>query len=134
MNNGISNQPYARAFFTEPMTAGIAFSPEEVDRMNALFSSKGTKTSATDGQFIDEKMRISDINFYYPNEQTAWIFEKLNYIIDFNSGTSICTDTNPSSTPSTPPPRAANTISIPTSITPTGVRGATLRLGSSPSR
>ena len=85
MNNGISNQPYARAFFTEPMTAGIAFSPEEVDRINALFSSKGTKTSATDGQFIDEKMRISDINFYYPNEQTAWIFEKLNYIIDFNN-------------------------------------------------
>jgi PKHD-type hydroxylase len=84
MYRQLSNFPYERAFLNRPYTAEVEFTSEEVDRMNDLFSRDELRPANVIGGAI-EAGRVSNINFYYPNQATFWIFEKLNYIIELNN-------------------------------------------------
>ena len=87
MPNVISNYPFARAFATLPITSGVEFSGDEVDKMNRLFSREELRSGEVDkgnGQ-SEEQIRISKIKFYYPEEDTYWIFDRLNGIIQINN-------------------------------------------------
>jgi PKHD-type hydroxylase len=80
--NQISNFPYQRAFAIQPFISSVDFTPEEVARMNAMFSQDIlTPAPLIEGR-VNENARISDVKFYYPEEDNFWIFEKLNFIID----------------------------------------------------
>lgn len=81
----ISNYPFARAFTTEPMVSDVWFSGEEIDKMTALFSKDELRQADLIGGSIDESTRISKVKFYYPEEETSWIFDKLNEVIDLNN-------------------------------------------------
>jgi len=85
MPNQISNYPFARAFATPPLTSGVEFSGEEIDRMNALFSTADLRSGDADQGGVDDEIRISDIKFYYPEPDTFWIFDRLNNIIQVNN-------------------------------------------------
>lgn len=85
MYNAISNFTFPRAFATQAVTSSVEFSSEEVDRMTRLFTKGLLRPADLDEGLIDESVRISNIKFYYPAEDTAWIFEKLNYIIELNN-------------------------------------------------
>lgn len=82
--NQISNFPFDRAFTTQPISSSIEFTPEEIDRMNFLFSKGDTRAGDVGGK-VDNEYRISNIKFYYPDESSFWIFEKLNYVIELNN-------------------------------------------------
>jgi PKHD-type hydroxylase len=85
MYNQLSNFPYERAFTNRPFTSEVEFTSEEVDRMNELFSRDELRPANLTSGEIDETFRISNIKFYYPDEATFWIFEKLNYIIELHN-------------------------------------------------
>jgi len=54
--------------------------------MCEMFSHQETRPANIDRtHLVDEAIRISNVKFYYPNEETFWIFEKLNYIIELNN-------------------------------------------------
>jgi PKHD-type hydroxylase len=83
--NQITNYPYLRAFATQPLSSGVEFSNEEVDRIVAQFANEPLRRGDLDEGRVDESLRIANLNFYYPTEETFWIFEKLNYIIQLNN-------------------------------------------------
>lgn len=85
MYNQISNYPYVRAFATQPLTSGVEFSAEELTRMEQLFSKAQLRRADLDEGRVDESFRIANVQFYYPDTETFWIFEKLNYIIELNN-------------------------------------------------
>jgi PKHD-type hydroxylase len=83
--NQLTNYPYLRAFATQPLSDGVEFTNEEVDRITALFAKDELRPGDLNEGTVDESRRIANLKFYYPNEQTYWIFEKLNYIIQLNN-------------------------------------------------
>ena len=94
MTNMISNFPFARAFTTEPVISGVWFSGEEIDRMNSLFSRDELRQADMIGRSVDETTRISKVKFYYPGEDTGWMFDRLNEVIDLNNQVSWNFDLN----------------------------------------
>lgn len=85
MYSQITNFPFPRAFATPPISAGVEFTPEEVDRMNAFFSKEPLRTADIDQGTVDESIRISKVKFYYPDAESFWIFDRLNNIIQLNN-------------------------------------------------
>lgn len=85
MYNQISNFPFDRAFAIQPVVTSIEFTPEEVDRMTSRFSNDLLKPADLIEGHVNESVRISNVRFYYPEEDTFWIFEKLNRIIDVHN-------------------------------------------------
>jgi PKHD-type hydroxylase len=85
MYNQLTNFPYLRAFATQPLSSGVEFSNEEVDRITALFAKDELRQADLNEGTVDKSIRIANLKFYYPDEQTYWIFEKLNYIIQLNN-------------------------------------------------
>lgn len=85
MYNQLSNFPYSRAFVTQPFTAGVEFTEEEADRITALFGRDELRRADIDQGRIDDQVRISNVKFYYPSEETFWIFDKLNQILTLNN-------------------------------------------------
>ena len=85
MYNQLSNYPFVRAFATQPLTSGVEFSAEEIERMTELFSKDELRPADLDEGRLDESFRIANVKFYYPGEDTFWIFERLNYILELNN-------------------------------------------------
>lgn len=86
MYTQLTNQPYLRAFATQPLTSGVEFDGEELERMQRLFSTAQLRSADLgDSGKMDESLRISEVQFYYPDPETYWIFEKLNYVIQLNN-------------------------------------------------
>ena len=85
MYKQLTNYPFLRAFATQPLTSGVEFTAEEVERMNALFGKDELRRADVDRGNIDDSVRIANVKFHYPAEESYWIFEKLNYIIELNN-------------------------------------------------
>lgn len=82
----ITNHPVQRATITEPWVFwDDAFTMEEIDAIvaycdaNAGEFQKAGITGTLEQERI-EKVRISDIKWLYKNDETAWIFDRLNYV------------------------------------------------------
>ena len=75
----LSNYPFTRAFPTRAFTSAVEFSPDEIGRMNYLFSKDELRPAdLNQDRSVDQKFRIANIKFFYPDEENFWIFEKLN--------------------------------------------------------
>lgn len=85
MYSHLTNFPFVRAYATQPLSSGVEFTAEEIDKMNELFSRAELRKSDLDEGRTDESVRVSNVKFYYPEPETYWIFEKLNYIIELNN-------------------------------------------------
>jgi len=85
MYTTIYNNPWRRSQITFPyVTWDGSFSNEELDRIISYCDSAGTERGVTFGSSTKEeveKHRISNVKFHERNEETAWIFDKLNFII-----------------------------------------------------
>lgn len=78
----LSNYPYTRAFPTRAFTSAVQFSAAEIERMTAFFSKEKLRPADVEQEkSIDQRIRIANVKFYYPDEENFWIFEKLNDII-----------------------------------------------------
>ncbi len=78
----LSNYPFTRAFPTRAFTSAVEFTPDEIGRMNYLFSKDELRPAdLNQDRSVDQKFRIANIKFFYPDEENFWIFEKLNDII-----------------------------------------------------
>jgi PKHD-type hydroxylase len=80
----IYNDPYARAKYIEPWVYwDDAFTAEELEKIVCYCESfeleQGTTFAATQEQ--TEEIRISNIRFHERNTDTAWIFDRLNFVI-----------------------------------------------------
>jgi PKHD-type hydroxylase len=81
----IYNNPWQRSQITFPfVTWDNGFTNEEIDAIVQYCDSAGLQKGVTFGAQTDEeieKHRVSNIKFHDRNENTAWIFDKLNFII-----------------------------------------------------
>lgn len=81
----IYNNPWQRSQITFPyVTWNGAFTDEELNSIIDYCDSSGTEQGVTFGAQSKEdieKHRVSNIKFHNRNENTAWIFDKLNFII-----------------------------------------------------
>jgi len=68
-----------------------AFTPVELNKMCKYFSEQGVERGTTVGklnesgeseQKPDEAVRVSNVKFYNVNEDTSWIFERMNWVIE----------------------------------------------------
>ena len=63
-----------------------AFTKEELDKMCQFFTSNGVERGTTVGehtkQLVNEDVRVSNVKFYNYGENTAWIFERINWVIE----------------------------------------------------
>ena len=96
MYKSISNNPIERAAITYPWSYWDgAFNPEELDKVCKYFTEQGVERGTTVGkrdsitgevlQEPNENVRISDVKFYNfdpINENTLWIFQRINYVVD----------------------------------------------------
>ena len=94
--NKIFNNPIERASITYPWAYWDgAFNSEELDKVCKYFTEQGVERGTTVGkrdpitgeviQEPNEKVRISDVKFYNydpTNENTLWIFQRINYVVD----------------------------------------------------
>lgn len=85
----ITNNPIERSTLTYPWAYwDNGFTPDEIKRMCNYFTQQGVKTAGIAGKsstLSNKNIRTSDVRFYdYDdnNNQTKWIFERLNYIIE----------------------------------------------------
>jgi len=78
----LSNFPFERAFSIQPLAESVEFSSEEVARITALTSSNLLRPGNLSEGEVNSDIRISNIKFYYPDESTYWIFEKINNIVE----------------------------------------------------
>lgn len=81
----IYNDPYARAKFIEPWIYwDDAFTDEELEKIVMYCESfdldYGTTVGASSKE-ESEKHRVSNVKFYERNMDTAWIFDRLNFVI-----------------------------------------------------
>jgi PKHD-type hydroxylase len=81
----IYNDPYSRAKFIEPWVYwDDAFSEEELEKIVMYCESFDLDYGSTFGaksKEESEKFRISSVKFHQRNEDTAWIFDRLNLVI-----------------------------------------------------
>lgn len=81
----IYNNPWQRSQITFPyVTWDGAFTDEELKAIVDYCDSSGTEQGVTFGAQSKEdieKHRVSNVKFHERNENTAWIFDKLNFII-----------------------------------------------------
>ena len=96
MYKTISNNPSERAQISYPWAYWDgAFNSEELDKVCKYFTEQGVERGTTVGkkdpitgeveQNPNENVRISDVKFYgydATNENTLWIFQKINYVVD----------------------------------------------------
>jgi len=90
MTYKLSNDPYVTAATMPPFAKlGQVFTSEEINRMCAYFTSKGTELGQigkATGDTTDMELRKSGIKMHEYNADTSWIFERLNNAIsDGNS-------------------------------------------------
>jgi PKHD-type hydroxylase len=92
----IYNYPEERQHITHPWCYWDgAFSDEELDKMCAYFDTQGLERSETIGNIDlktglvenkpNEDVRVSNVKFYNwdpKNEDTSWIFQRMNFVID----------------------------------------------------
>jgi PKHD-type hydroxylase len=81
----IFNDPYTRAKFIEPWVYwDNAFTPEELEKI-VMYCEQYETTPATIFKSVDQKdveqYRISNVDFHGRNPDTAWIFDRLNQVI-----------------------------------------------------
>jgi PKHD-type hydroxylase len=83
--NTIYNDPWTRTKITYPWVYwDNGFTNEEVDKIVAYCEEQGTETGVTFGSKDEEevkKHRVSNVKFHEKNKDTAWIFDRLNGII-----------------------------------------------------
>ena len=94
--NTIMNNPWERHTCVYPWVYwDNAFNEEELQKMCDYFAEKGVergttvgaaKTSANTGEVIidqapNEKVRKSNVKFHNRNENTAWIYDRFNWVI-----------------------------------------------------
>ena len=77
--------PYTRAKFIEPWVYwDNAFTPEELEKI-VMYCEQYETTPATIFKSVDQKdveqYRISNVDFHGRNPDTAWIFDRLNQVI-----------------------------------------------------
>jgi len=81
----IYNNPWQRSQITFPfVTWDNGFTEEELDAIVKYCDEAGTEQGVTFGAKTTEdieKHRVSNVKFHDRNENTAWIFDKLNFII-----------------------------------------------------
>lgn len=81
----IYNDPYARAKFIEPWVYwDNAFTDEELEKIVMYceqFDMDYGSTFGSENKEDAEKFRISDVKFHQRNDDTAWIFDRLNLVI-----------------------------------------------------
>ena len=81
----IYNDPWTRTKITYPWVYwDNGFTNEEVDKIVEYCEQQGTETVVTFGSTDEEevkKHRVSNVKFHNRNENTAWIFDRLNGII-----------------------------------------------------
>lgn len=79
------NNPWQRSQITFPfVTWDNGFTNEELKAIVDYCDSVGTQKGVTFGAKTDEeieKHRVSNVKFHDRNENTAWIFDRLNFII-----------------------------------------------------
>lgn len=78
------NDPYRRARITHAWSYwDDAFTEEELNMLIAWCDDQGTErgTTFSGDQDITEKVRKSNIKFHMRNQETSWIFDKLNFVI-----------------------------------------------------
>ena len=84
MYNMIYNNPEERARISYSyVTWNGAFSSEEIDRIVEYCDSQGTElgtTFSSDNESV-KNVRDSNVKFHHPNEDTSWIFHRLNDVI-----------------------------------------------------
>jgi len=81
----IYNDPYARAKFMEPWVYwDDAFTEEELEKIVSYCETfelkQGTLLDTSEKELV-EKHRVSDVLFHERNLDTAWIFDRLNFVI-----------------------------------------------------
>lgn len=85
MYTTIYNDPWTRSQITHSnVTWDGAFSDDELNTIIEYCEAIGTEKGSTFGATSDEeieKHRVSNVKFHYRNSETAWIFDKLNFII-----------------------------------------------------
>lgn len=84
---GISNKPLDRQRIFYPWCYwDNAFTDEELKMMCEYFDSQGLERGTTVKSHSEnapnEDVRVSNVKFHYVNENTSWMFAKLNYVID----------------------------------------------------
>lgn len=81
----IYNDPWERSQITYPfVTWDNAFSNEELDAIISYCDNMGTEIGATFGSRTKEEIekdRVSNVKFHARSLETAWIFDKLNFVI-----------------------------------------------------
>ena len=81
----IYNDPWTRTKITEPWVYwDNAFTTEELDQIVAYCEAQGTELGTTFGSKDEEeikKHRVSNVKFHNRSPETAWIFDRLNNVI-----------------------------------------------------
>jgi len=85
MYQTIYNDPFIRAQITySHVTWDNAFSDEEIDKIVEYCDAIGTEMGVTFGGTTKEEVeqhRVSGVKFHQRNEETAWIFDRLNLVV-----------------------------------------------------
>jgi len=85
MYTTIYNDPWSRSQITHPyVTWDNGFSDDELKSIIEYCDAAGTDLGTTFGAKDEEdikKHRVSNVKFHNRNNETAWIFDKLNFII-----------------------------------------------------
>jgi len=95
MYKTLTNNPVERQQVTYPWTYwDNIFSDVELKKMCKYFDTQGVERGTTvnaDGtQTVDEKIRVSNLKFYcydVSNENTAWIFQRINQVVELANNT-----------------------------------------------
>ena len=81
----IYNDPWRRAKITEPWVCwNDGFSNEELKKIVDYCDAQGTEMGVTFGANEKkevEEHRVSKVKFHHRNEDTAWVFDRMNFII-----------------------------------------------------
>jgi len=92
----IFNNPIERAGISYPWAYWDgAFNSEELDKVCKYFTEQGVERGTTVGkkdpitgevtQTVNDEVRVSDVKFYNydpKNENTLWIFQRINYVVE----------------------------------------------------
>lgn len=85
MYTTIYNDPWTRSQITNGfVTWENAFSEKELENVVEYCDALGTEKGVTFGAGTDEEIeqnRVSNVKFHYRNSETAWMFDKLNLVI-----------------------------------------------------
>lgn len=83
--NTLYNDPHTRTRITFPLVYwDNAFTDEELKEIETYcdsFDTEYARTMGTDDKSEIEKVRISDVRFFLRNPDTAWIFDRINFVV-----------------------------------------------------